>query len=53
MSRFLESKRGGVNPRDEYSEMACAPLKEDNRRYLRVFSEVREEMRSMEELERK
>ena len=53
MSRFLESKRGGVNPRNEYMEMAGGPLKEDNRRYLRVFSDVREEVRREEELERK
>ena len=46
-------EKGGVGPRSEYKEMACGPLKEDNRRYLRVFSEVREEVRREEELERK
>ena len=54
---FVESifgvEKGGVGPRNEYMEMACGPFKEDNRRYLRVFSEVREEVRREEELERK
>ena len=50
---FFVVEKGGVNPRKEYSEMACSPLKEDNRRYLRVFSDVREEVRREEELERK
>ena len=54
---FFESifglEKGGVNPRNEHMEMACGPLKEDNGRYLRVFSEVREEVRREEELERK
>ena len=49
-SIFGGEKGGGVRP---YSEMACGPLKEDNRRYLRVFSDVREEVRREEELERK
>ena len=54
---FFESifgvETGGVGPRDEYNDMVCGRSKEDNRRYLRVFSEVREEVRREEELERK
>ena len=45
-SRFSESKRGVCGRVGPCKEMACGPLKEDNRRYLRVFSEVREEKKN-------